>query len=142
MSFVIPVEGAKNKFAIGLGRTLAVVTWDGVSKMVSNVEKLGDVDNEPDTLGNRLNDAKADPSGRLWLGTMGPEPVYGHVEPKKGSLYSFGPDKSFKRHLTKITVSNGLAWNEALKKFYYIDSPERTIVQFDFDITAGTICKH
>lgn len=137
MSFIIPVDQAENQFAIGLGRTLAIITWDGSSDKVTKVQKVGEVDNNPDTIGNRLNDAKADPSGRLWLGTMGPEPENGHIDLNKGSLYSYGPEKVFKRHIAEVSISNGLAWSK--DKFYYIDSPERKVFQFDFDIATGTI---
>lgn len=65
---IIPVEGTKNKFLISIGRKLVVVTWDGISSKVSKMEILAEVENEKDLLGNRFNDGKADPKGRLWAG--------------------------------------------------------------------------
>lgn len=62
------MEGRKDKYLISIGRTLAVVTWDGESDKVSDTVVLAEVDNTPDTLDNRFNDGKCDPSGRLWAG--------------------------------------------------------------------------
>lgn len=39
-------------------------------------------------------------------------------------------------------MSNGMAWNAELKKYYYIDSAQRTIDQFDYDQDTETICKY
>lgn len=141
VTLIVPVEGQKDKYLITIKRKIAVVTWDGVSDQVSNIEILGEVENTPSTIDNRFNDGKADPTGRLWLGTMGSEPVLGNVTPNAGALYTLEPGKKIKQHLTKISISNGLAWNVALKKFYYIDSPERKIFQFDYDEISGSICK-
>lgn len=68
MSPLVPVEGTNDRFLIGVGRKLVVVTWDGVSDKVSNTEVLLEVENEPGYTGNRFNDGKADPVGRLWAG--------------------------------------------------------------------------
>lgn len=141
MSLIIPVEGHKDKYLITIKRKIAVVTWDGISETVSDIEIIGEVENSPETIDNRFNDGKADPSGRLWLGTMGSEPELGKVTPKAGALYSLESGKKIKQHLNRVSISNGLAWNVALKKFYYIDSPERKIFQFDYDEISGTICK-
>ncbi|RZC37252.1 SGL domain containing protein [Asbolus verrucosus] len=138
VSIIIPVEGEKNKFVISLGRRLATIKWDGESKQVSDITTIGEVDDDPDTLGNRFNDGKCDPHGTLWVGTMGAEPTNGHVKPNKGGLFSLGPNKQLKKHLSHITISNGLAWNTDLGKFYYIDSPKRTIDEFDVDFKHGT----
>lgn len=70
MSLIIPIRGEKDKFLISIGRELAIVTWDGESEKVSNIQKLFEVDNEPNTIDNRFNDGKCDPSGRLWAGNM------------------------------------------------------------------------
>lgn len=139
VSLIIPVDGQKDKYLITIKRKLATVTWDGISETVSDIKILGEVEDAEDTKDNRFNDGKADPTGRLWFGTMGSEPVLGKVTPNAGALYSFEGGKITK-HLGKIGISNGLAWNTALKKFYYIDSPERKVFQFDYDEVTGTIC--
>lgn len=70
---------------------------------------------------------------------MGVEPVNGNVEPNKGTLYSLEKGGQPIPHVSSVTISNGLAWDVKEKKFYYIDSPERKIVQYDYDLEKGTI---
>lgn len=80
----------------------------------------------------RLNDGKCDPSGRLWVGTLDlPETA------ASGSLYRVDPDASVTKLYEGVTVSNGLVWLG--DTFYYIDSPRRTVMAFDYDADAGTI---
>lgn len=67
---VLPVEGTTDKFLVSIGRKLAIVTWDGVSTKVSNVETFAEVEKEDDVKKNRFNDGKTDPSGRLWAGKL------------------------------------------------------------------------
>ena len=38
-----------------------------------------------------------------------------------------------------MNVSNGLVWNKANNKFYYIDSPTQQIAEYDYDDTSGEI---
>lgn len=133
------MAGTADKFLVALGRKLAVVTWDGLSSSPSSVKVLREVENECGLTGNRFNDGKADPSGRLWAGTMGPEPEIGKLEPEKGALYTLNESGELTKHLSKVSISNGLAWNVKLNKQYYIDSPLRTIDEYDFDIQKGTI---
>ncbi|KAG5884309.1 hypothetical protein JTB14_006317 [Gonioctena quinquepunctata] len=38
-----------------------------------------------------------------------------------------------------VTNSNGLAWNKANTKLYYIDTPTLKVVEFDYDDETGTI---
>ncbi|XP_060518780.1 regucalcin-like [Cylas formicarius] len=135
VSIIIPVQGEKDRFLISIGREIALVTWDGISDQISNIQKIAEGD--PGT-NNRFNDGKCDPSGRLWVGTMGPEPENGHVQPERGSLYSVKGNE-IKKHFSNIGISNGLAWNLSLKKMYYIDSFKGTVDQFDFDIETGSI---
>lgn len=68
LGFAIPVEGTKDHFLVGVGRKLMVVAWDGISEKTNLVEVLVEVENEDGYTGNRFNDAKADPKGRLWAG--------------------------------------------------------------------------
>ena len=62
--------------------------------------------------------------------------------PEVGSLFSFSKDWKPTKHVTKITVSNGLAWSEDLKFMYYIDSPTRKVDAFDFDAENVKLCKY
>ncbi|XP_021924406.1 regucalcin-like isoform X2 [Zootermopsis nevadensis] len=66
VSLVIPLEGTKDKFVITVGRNVAILTWDGESSTPTDVKYVSAVDNEKELQGNKLNDGKADPTGRLW----------------------------------------------------------------------------
>jgi len=80
----------------------------------------------------RLNDGKCDPQGRLWVGTLDlPETA------ASGSLYRVDADATVSKLYEGVTVSNGLVWLD--DTFYYIDSPRRTVMAFDYDAAAGTI---
>lgn len=63
------------------------------------------------------------------------------VVPNEGSLYLFTKFnlKSPKVILTPVNISNGISWNKANDKMYYIDTPTRQIHQFDFNNTDGLI---
>ncbi|KAJ8944520.1 hypothetical protein NQ318_011778 [Aromia moschata] len=67
VSAILPVRGQKNKFLVSFERELAVVTWDGESDKVSDIQKLFDNRNNAIPVGTQLNDGKCDPSGRLWI---------------------------------------------------------------------------
>lgn len=62
-------------------------------------------------------------------------------KPEEGSLYRLNKDKSVSKQLTKITLSNGLAWSSDKKKFYYIDTLKYRVDSYDYDNETGNICK-
>jgi sugar lactone lactonase YvrE len=82
----------------------------------------------------RFNDAKLDPQGRLWAGTMD----LGESEPV-GGLYRITPEGEVTLMQDKITIGNGMAWTRDQKTFYYTDSQARKIFAYDFEPVAGTI---
>lgn len=71
---------------------------------------------------------------------MGKEGANVAVEPHKGAVYSI-TKKEVRKQIPAAGISNGLAWNDDLKKFYYIDTHNKTVDEYDFDIVTGTICK-
>jgi sugar lactone lactonase YvrE len=85
---------------------------------------------ETDVPENRCNDAKCDPSGRLWVGTMHPEAL-----PGKGALYRY--DGVLRKMIDHRSISNGLGWSPDGRVFYYIDSYEYTVRAYDFDPVTG-----
>lgn len=115
-----------------MNKSLAVIFWDGQSENVTRIEKIAKAENEPNE--NRFNDGKCDPSGRLWIGTVGPD-----VKNSTGTLYSLEPNGKLTTRLTNVGFSNGLAWSLDHKYFYFVDSQNRTLTQFDFDIKDGKI---
>ncbi|XP_069695229.1 regucalcin-like [Periplaneta americana] len=139
VSIVIPVEGTNDKFVITVGRNVAIMTWDGESGTPADVKHVCTVDTEQ-SQDTRLNDGKADPTGRLWAGTMCSDTEFPQkIIPELGAMYSFSKDWKATKHLKKITVSNGFAWTEDLKIMYYIDSTTRKVHAFDFDVENGKI---
>jgi sugar lactone lactonase YvrE len=91
-------------------------------------------DPEPDRPGNRFNDARCDPQGRLWAGTMSKTRA-----PGAAALFRLDPGREIERVIAGTTVSNGLAWSPSGDRMYFIDSTTQRIDVFDFDGRTGEI---
>jgi len=84
--------------------------------------------------GNRTNDGKIDPLGRVWIGTMDDT-----EKAVTGALYRVDHDTAVTRVLDDIGVSNGLDWSPDGTVLYYTDSKRRVIWRLPFDMEAGTV---
>jgi sugar lactone lactonase YvrE len=112
---------------------LAIALVDGIYRVDlegNNLENLFMI--EAEILGNRMNDAKCDPNGVLFAGTMGDK------KSPTGSLYRIN-SKGFEQVCHDITVSNGLAWNPDGSTMYYIDSGKSSVQVSDFDVSNSVI---
>lgn len=117
------------------GNTAVVALEDGVYKFDLDTQTLSLLTKiEADKSGNRLNDGKCDPRGRLWVGSMSIE-----EEPHAGGLYRVDPDGNVTRHLEHVTISNGIVWTSDQRTMYYIDTNTHQVWAYDFDVAAGTI---
>lgn len=100
----------------------------------------------------RLNDAKCDRRGRLFVGTSEIDDV--HIDPTKssgiGALYSVDPIVSstasahpdlqnghFNVVDEPVFVSNGITWSPDDRLLYFVDSVPRTISVFDYNVVTG-----
>ena len=83
--------------------------------------------------GVRFNDGRVDRRGRFWAGTM--------VEAGSGSatLYSLDGSKKLGTRESGVAISNGICWSPDSTRFYFADSPLRTIFVYDFDAATGAI---
>ncbi|KAK7508219.1 hypothetical protein BaRGS_00000458 [Batillaria attramentaria] len=131
VGFVVPRRAGG--YVIGLGRRLSLLEWD-----TATATTIAEVDQDR---GTRLNDGKCDARGRVWAGTMGYERGVDNYEMGTASLYSLDIDRSVTKHLSGISTSNGLAWSGDNRVMYYIDSPDRKIYAFDYDLEKGEISK-
>ncbi len=94
---------------------------------------------EADRPENRMNDAKCDPQGRLWAGTMTDR----RSDPgeERAALYRLDPDGSLHIMLAPVRLSNGMGWSPDRRTFYYIDTRSGGVDAFDFDPEAGSIAR-
>jgi len=83
---------------------------------------------------NRFNDGKCDPAGRFWAGTM-----HTREDPDCGALYCLDVDLRVSCKIPGVSISNGLAWSADERMMYYVDSPTRQIVAYDYDRSSGAI---
>lgn len=83
-------------------------------------------DPEPDLPGNRANDGKVDPAGRVWAGTMD-----NAEQAATGSLYRLDPDRSWRRMDQGYRVTNGPAFSPDGRTLYHSDSALRCVYRFD-----------
>ncbi|XP_063381687.1 regucalcin-like [Cydia fagiglandana] len=133
--FIVPLEDHLDHFVVGLERDFVVIQWDGVGT-ARVVRKLGEVDQQSPR--NRLNDGKADPRGRIYAGTMGHQDEKFNLDMNAGSLFRLD-SHGLAPLCDKVSISNGLAWDLSSKAMYYIDSPERKIRRYDYDVETGDI---
>lgn len=137
VSVIIPVEGEPDHFLIAINHKIGIVEWNGNSSEAKWIQTITTVEPELET--NRINDGKSDPFGRFYFGTMAID-INFRAEPK-GSFYSYGKNQELTKYFDKIHVSNGLAWDLAAKKFYYVDSGKWNIMVYDYDQDTGNIGK-
>lgn len=107
---------------------LLVALADSVAyldKATGELEYLCDLDT--DIPGNRSNDAKCDPNGVLWLGTMDDA-----EENASGRLWKITAEGKKTLMLEGVGISNTLAWDESRGRFYFGDSMTRKVHAFPY----------
>lgn len=82
----------------------------------------------------RMNDGNCDSAGRFWAGSTGL-----NEEPQAGALYRLDPDLTVTTVLERVGESNGIDWSPDDRLMYYVDTLEKRIDVFDFDVAAGAI---
>jgi sugar lactone lactonase YvrE len=85
-------------------------------------------DPEPDKPDNRFNDGKCSPDGRFFAGTISLVKKTGDAK-----LYRLDPDLTLHEAFGPVTNSNGIVWSKDGKTVYYIDTPRREVLAFDYE---------
>lgn len=102
--------------------------------------KLASPDPDP---GNRSNEARTDPSGRLWLGTMqnnvGPNGEGLPIDRSSGTLSVVRPDGTFERMLSSIGISNTLCFSPDGRYLYFADTLIDVIFRYRYEAGGPTL---
>ncbi|XP_031638621.1 regucalcin-like [Contarinia nasturtii] len=138
-SFIIPLEGQKNKFVISDKRTVSIIKWNGIDHTATVIRKLFTVETEEINANNNWNIAKVSPvTCRLYGGTF-----RGNLcssEPGGfASLYSYSKLGGVKRLKSNFKISGGIDWNVAKRLFYHIDSCNLVIREYCWDPKSGKL---
>jgi sugar lactone lactonase YvrE len=91
----------------------------------------------------RLNDARVDPRGSLWIGSMRnnvhSDGSGGEGGGQDGALFRLDPDGKVTVWRRAIGISNTLAWSPDHRRFYFGDTLANTIWAYDYDPATGAI---
>ncbi|CAB3368896.1 Hypothetical predicted protein [Cloeon dipterum] len=132
VALAVPIAGDEGRLLLSRGREL--VEFDLLTSEVVATYGVADEDKP----GNRFNDGKADPAGRLWAGTMGPDNLRNKVVPDQGSLFLLDAN-GLTAKVSEVDISNGIAWNSGHNLMYYIDTPTGKVDVFDYDLVTASI---
>jgi sugar lactone lactonase YvrE len=115
-----------------------VILWEPSSDRRS--EPVYQLDQWPKV---RLNDARADPRGSLWMGSMrnnvNPDGSPGAAGGRDGVLYRLDPNAAVTQWCCNIGISNTLAWSPDGRRFYFGDTLDNVVWVHDYDSATGSI---
>ena len=133
-----PADGAEKSWQVG-GRVGTVVPRESGGLVIAGDDGLHFLDEEsghltaiadpePDKPDNRFNDGKCSPDGRFFAGTISLVKKTGDAR-----LYRLDPDLTLHEAFGPVTNSNGIAWSVDGKTVFYIDTPRREVLAFDYE---------
>jgi sugar lactone lactonase YvrE len=91
----------------------------------------------------RLNDARPDPRGSLWLGSMrnnvNSDGTASSTGGTDGVLYRLDPDGAISEWKSNIGVSNTVVWSPDYTRFYFADTLANALRSYDYNPVDGSI---
>jgi sugar lactone lactonase YvrE len=91
----------------------------------------------------RFNDARVDPRGSLWMGSMRnnvrPDGSPGEAGGTDGILYRLDPGGIVTEWKRDIGIANTLVWSPRKDRFYFADTLKNTIWRYHYDASTGRI---
>lgn len=133
-----PADGSEQSWDVGQ-RVGTVVPRESGGLLIAGDHGLAFLDPETGTLtpiadpeadkpDNRFNDGKCSPDGRFFAGTISLAKKTGDAK-----LYRLDPDLTLHEAFGPVTNSNGIVWSADGKTVYYIDTPRREVLAFDYE---------
>jgi sugar lactone lactonase YvrE len=91
----------------------------------------------------RLNDAREDPRGALWIGSMrnnvNSDGSAGAAGGQDGKLFRLDPDGRVTMWRQNLGIANTLAWSPDHRRFYFGDTLANVVWIYDYDAATGAI---
>jgi sugar lactone lactonase YvrE len=91
----------------------------------------------------RCNDARPDPRGSLWVGSMrnnvNPDGSGTPVESCEGQLFRIDPSGEVTVWCRRLGIANTVAWSPDRRRFYFADTLANMVWAFDYKMDDGTI---
>ncbi len=122
---VVPAESGNALVALKNGIYSFDISTGSKKQLVNPEEHLPE---------NRFNDGKCDPAGRFWAGTLNMS-----GEKNVATLYRFDPDSTIHPMIKNVSISNGIVWSPDKTKMYYIDTPTKKVMGYDYNNETGEI---
>jgi sugar lactone lactonase YvrE len=127
VSAALPMAAEEDGWILAAGCGFAHLARDGTVRMLAQPEIAQQAI-------VRMNDAKCDPAGRLWAGSMAYD-----ESPGRGSLFRVDLDGTVARVLDGLQISNGIGWSPDASTFYFNDSGHGIVYSAPYDIDRGEI---
>lgn len=109
---------------------LVAATADGFARVRDGV-LTHVVDVERELAEHRMNDGGCDPLGRFWASTMHRE-----AAPGVGTLWRWQGEGDAVPVLRGVSIGNGIAFDAAGERMWFVDSPTRRVDLFDVTATG------
>ncbi len=123
VGFALPARNSS--LVLGIGDEIFL--RDDVGKLQSLSVRCAPTNNDQPSVRVRWNDAKVAPGGELFAGSMDYEGAN-----KIGALYRIPNNYKPEIIFSPVTISNGLDWNLAGNRFFYIDTPTFAVHSFEY----------
>ncbi|CAH0396156.1 unnamed protein product [Bemisia tabaci] len=138
---IVPIKNATNQYLAALGPYLTKMYWDGRNNTRPDFTILGRFDSNA-APGTEISDGKADCKGQIFFdtrGKLGPGGVA--VIQNQASLFHYSKQTcTLELNLDKDkSFYNGLAWNTDYSRFFIVESDDKTVYGFDYDVNSGNI---
>lgn len=138
IGFIVKVANSVNEFVVGLSNRAVIIRWNGKSSKVTKVRTVFEVATGTEQI---FNDAKADPCGRLFTGTIRDLTCDIELGVANASLYRYSKDDGVADLFDNVFISNSFTWDTKNNIFYFIGACQLNIKAYNYNPQTGEICK-
>lgn len=134
ISFILPVDGRKDRFLVGADGTAIMIDWDGESSKATKVKDVFSIAEN-----TFVDAAVVGPNNNIIAGGFGAALCKNAPDL---ALYEYTNDKQLYSLDSHYTSTIGLAINTKWNILYQLDACEKHINAFDYNPKNGDLCKY